>query len=464
MIQGKVNDTSKQVCLVLDRRSMSSQVLLLSVHELIIEDIRWGEYLPKPSMNQELPPLFLNLSSIITKGCDDLPLPFLPSLKELSFTINFSLKRITTTQNLQKLTLRICTDLVEVTIDHPLLELDLQGCGRLTSVNPSGNNLIFAKKVMIHDCAKLNLNNFQQYSQVHDLTISEYLQDFPVSLKHLKGIHSLSLINCTKLSNISELGNHYKLEISFTKNYSVDQVTYPLVGYEILQGISHVILKRVNIVDVHVLREAKSLYLEYCEGITDVSPLMNIMDLTVDKCWNISNLHLLTKIPRLFLTNIKDAIIEYQERDSSDYKHQILSIQSCSLPQSFFKPMLCLYKLFLGFIKTPLQFNDDILSSFPILQYICIRDCQVQSMKGLGRIHTVEIRYCSELKDINGLGENHTVILAHCSSVDVDCLVNVPVVSIKWCGFISERSILLLQDKVPRFTFLEEGSNFSDSF
>ena len=95
LIQGKVNDTSKQVCLVLDRRSMSSQVLLLSVHELIIEDIRWGEYLPKPSMNQELPPLFLNLSSIITSSffdSDDLPLPFLPSLKELSFTINFSLK------------------------------------------------------------------------------------------------------------------------------------------------------------------------------------------------------------------------------------------------------------------------------------------------------------------------------------------------------------------------------------
>eukprot|EP01040_Poterioochromonas_malhamensis_P013219 gene13219-14510_t len=455
LIQGKVNDTSKQVCLLLDRSAMSSQVLLLSVHQLILNDGQWEEYLPKPSMNQELPPLFLNLSSIITSSfldSDDLPLPFLPSLKELTFNSNSSLLHITTIRNLLKLSLYFCPSLLEITIDYPLLELDLQGCRLLRSINPSGNNPILAKTVLIQNCHNLHFNDFQQYSQIQNLTISECRQDFPTSLKHLKGIHSLSLIECSKLSNISELGNHYQLEISFNR---IDQATSPLVGYEILQGISHVILKRVNIVDVHVLREAKSLYLEYCEGITDVSPLMNIMDLTVDKCWNISNLHLLTKIPRLFLTNIKDAIIEYQERDSSDYKHQILSIQSCSLQQSFFKPMLCLYKLFLGDLNIPLQFNDDILSSFPLLQYIGITRCEIQSMKGLGRIHTVEIRYCNELEDINGLGENHTVILSQCGCLDdVRCLVNVPVVTIIWCDLISERAISLLRDKVPRFTYL----------
>lgn len=457
LIQEKVNDTSKQICLLLDRSTMSSQVLLLSVHQVILNDVQWEGYLPKPSVNQELPPLLFNLSSLITSSffdSDDLPLAFLPSLKKLTFNLNSPLTQITTTQNLQKLSLYFCPSLLEITIDHPLLELNVQGCRLLRSINPSGNNPILAKTVIIQSCQNLNFNNFQQYSQIQNLTISEYRQDFPSSLKHLKGIHSLSLIECPKLSNISELGNHYQLEISFN---SVNQVTSPLQGYEILQGISHVILKRVNIVDVSVLSEAKSLYLEYCEGITDVSPLINITDITIEGCSNINNLYLLTKIPRLFLTNIKDVntFLEYQQRDSFDYKHQILSIQSCSLQQSFFKPMLCLYKLFLCDLNIPLQFSDDILSSFPLLQYIGITRCDIQSMKGLGRIHTVEIRYCNELEDINGLGENHTVILSQCGCLDdVRCLVNVPVVSIIWCDMINERSISLLRDKVPRFTYL----------
>eukprot|EP01040_Poterioochromonas_malhamensis_P010191 gene10191-11081_t len=218
---------------------MSSQVLLLSVHQLILNDGQWEEYLPKPSLNQELPPFFLNLSSIITSSffdSDDLPLPFLPSLKELTYNSNSSLSHITTVRNLQKLSLYFCPSLLEITIDYPLLELDLQGCRLLRSINPSGNNPILAKTVLIQNCHNLNFNDFQQYSQIQNLTISECRQDFPPSLKHLKGIHSLSLIECPKLSNISELGNHYKLEISFN---SIDQVTSPLVGYEILQGISH---------------------------------------------------------------------------------------------------------------------------------------------------------------------------------------------------------------------------------
>eukprot|EP01040_Poterioochromonas_malhamensis_P011210 gene11210-12216_t len=113
-----------------------------------------------------------------------------------------------------------------------------------------------------------------------------------INLHALKDIYDLTLDLCWERHSLTCLtSHHYRLKLmNLSENTS---------GYEILYQIPHVSLETSFIHDLQVLSEARSISLERCYKVNDVSPLINVKEICLKECSKITNIRSLQGIERL---------------------------------------------------------------------------------------------------------------------------------------------------------------------
>lgn len=87
---------------------------------------------------------------------------------------------------------------------------------------------------------------------------------------HFTQFHQDEIAFCPKVTDISGLGDHYRLKVW--------QCSYQLTGYHSLLNVPHVALTRCDIADLRVLRNAKSLRLTRCNQILDLTPIASLKE------------------------------------------------------------------------------------------------------------------------------------------------------------------------------------------
>ena len=150
-------------------------------------------------------------------------------------------------------------------IGDKLKNIDLTYCNRFYDISEFTN----VKKLTIcrNEGSYWNraLNDFSSLINLHELSINGSLIS-NYELHYFKNIHTLTLIECYWISDVSDLSNIHTLK---------------LVNCD-------------NIVDVSPLSNLTNLTIIRCRRITNVSMLSNVKNLIITSCRNINNWGLIT--------------------------------------------------------------------------------------------------------------------------------------------------------------------------
>lgn len=216
-------------------------------------------------------------------------------------------------------------NITNLTVLRDAKTIELKYCDKIKDVNPIKN----AKQITLRQ--NNHITNILELSHVYDLTINESnfkLQeinnlrnyrltiDFPSSLKDHEREDADFLMNHLSFSdNIRYLTLRYppcaflqRLEVgslSFPKDLqslTIDQSSSRFRGIQGLEHIPIVRLTNIGISAVSGLRRNRCVELRHCIGIEDVSCLVDVLVLTIEKCSGISDDNLFSKVPRLKFT------------------------------------------------------------------------------------------------------------------------------------------------------------------
>ncbi len=362
--------------------------------------------------------------------------------------------------HLTKLKLTSLNKILDLSLFQHIPDLEINS----TACDVTIFNKNFQKRLILIYCR--NLTNVESFKGIHNLQIvaCDSIED----ISALYGIYDLSLISCRNIKDISKVGNHHRLQI--------ERCAENLFGYESLEGIPHITLTKCDISDVNVLRDAKSVKLQYCDKIFDISPLKkvkkvelyesqsiiniielcNVYDLSIDESvFTESDLTKLRNYQLSITFFLMDHIKGHVDKPYDKYFDQCFSLTSHLTLRNV--PM-CLKRRFE-------EGNLYYLNHLQSLKIACSTrfssksfdySCCFQFPRGLGleNIPVVILDYL-EIKTVAGFSNNHCVKLLRCIGIqDIASLSSVKVLTIDCC-FNSNSSVF---SKVPRFKWFDEST------
>ncbi len=203
--------------------------------------------------------------------CDGF-IPSLPRVKELEIIqvhgeVSSDISHLS---HLEKLTIGDASSLTDISSLKDIPHIDLYFCSLIKDFSMFHHSR--QKSLVLSYCS--NLFSVESFRMIHYLELRkcQNLED----ISPLYGIHHLVLRSCPKVKDISSLGGHHRL--------SLNRCGLDMTGYESLLHIPHVSLSLINIIDVSVLRYAKSLSLIQCRLVQDVSSLTNVRTIEIRNC------------------------------------------------------------------------------------------------------------------------------------------------------------------------------------
>lgn len=376
-------------------------------------------------------------------------IPSLENIAELSTSLKEGFFDYEKLSHLKKLHLLDAIQLTDITALQDIPDLSISNPILLKDFTKLGKQ---QKRLNIYNGTGLiDVNSF---SKIHELILTEC--DGLIDVSPLKGIYYLNLSFCRQVNDISCLGNHHRLVIlSCSEN---------LIGYNSLVNIPYITLGSCDIEDITVLKYAKSIELNNCFQVKDISPIKDVKHILIKYCDNIHNIQELKNVYNLtiFSNQITSKLL-------SDMKNHKLTINRINHRRSINnntndndnneEDILTNYSFFHNFkhftfepdrTLTPIIHDgNNQLLLFQYLQSITIDRCDdLTSVNGIGNIPTVRIYNCRNLIDITAFGTNHEIDLRSCIRLeDVSSLMTVPIVTIVQCPKIKNYDCLV---NVPR--------------
>lgn len=296
--------------------------------------------------------------------------------------------------------------LTDITHLSHLNSVCLHNCLELSNIDSLTN----VREIILFDCPQIT--NFSCLGRQHSLEISHCpgLKDLTnfsfihrlvivacpgiINLHALKDIYDLTLDLCWERHSLTCLtSHHYRLKLmNLSENTS---------GYEILYQIPHVSLETSFIHDLQVLSEARSISLERCYKVNDVSPLINVKEICLKECSKITNIRSLQGIERLTIGYLP-SLASYEGLGN----HIHVTIMKGRNLFNDFSYMMNTRHLTLSnihYIQSIIDIEEgryrDALRNLTSLH---ISECnQLSHVRGLGDIHTVVIEKCHGLEDIS---------------------------------------------------------------
>lgn len=230
--------------------------------------------------------------------------------------------------------------------------------------------------------------------------------------------------------------------------------TLSLNCFEGITNVSHLsnlmevsLIGCAELVNVSSLNKVHTVYIEDCEMVVNIDSLKNVNSLTVVFCEGIRNISSLTNNSKLIIhhcPNVKDINKLYNSGlvhletdlivDISTINHfpslKFFALQRCT---SFHKAG-SLKSLPLRFIEL---YSSPLIDTSPFshVHTITLSKCNsILRLSGLGSVPCIYLIKCKNIHDISGLGQNKYVWIESCPSIsDFSSLKNLPKVYIKLC-------------------------------
>lgn len=169
--------------------------------------------------------------------------------------------------------------------------------------------------------------------KVHTLTLSNCLR--LTNVKHLSKLHTLTLDSCNNSIDLSPLKNLNKLTVLHCKNarginmlgeineLNLNGSTNMLTNINSLKNVQKLnISGSPHITDVSDLKNVHTLSMKNCNNVVDVSDLGNVYDLDIGSCDGITNISNLRNVHKLDISYCKNIL----HTDSLQHvKHLIIS-------------------------------------------------------------------------------------------------------------------------------------------
>ncbi len=368
-------------------------------------------------------------------------IPPLPNVRELTLMLNGGSIELTYFQHLTKLelydTYNLPTDLT------PLRNIPYLTIGTFKDVEDFSmfSNQKYLK--LLYCKLLTNVNSFQSIHKLelvscHNLT----------NITPLNGIYDLHIIDCKGIKDISGLGNHHCLVLKGCSS--------KITSFDCLMNIPHVSLETCFIKDITVCQYAKSIYLTSCPSISDVSSLKNVKNVKIITENELIGLHELGNVNELSLhlthyQEINDDVLLFLHNQRLKIFSQNMKITSLSVFSRRIKHLTignC--DIFARWI------NADQGSLLQHLTSLTLNGVGIERLKGLGSIPNIHLTSCNYIKSLDGLGRNRSVIVENCRRLeDVSSLATVPIVTIRFCSNLSEKSYECLKN-VPRLKILKK--------
>ncbi len=401
MILSKVKDGSQQIGLSFDKKYRVPDICDIIAHK--INFVREYPYLLKYVSCQVY---FLN-----SKVKD---IPFLPMLQDLELVDCMNIKDFSNLSHLKKLELSDAPQLTDISPLQNIPHLTLTKCPNIQDFS-----ILSSKRQMFLSIHQSPISNVSFLRNIQ--TVELCLCDQLVDVSPLYGIKNLLLMSCSNIRDISGLGKHHRLTIFHCR--SIDR------GYECFKTVRHATVSGWELPDLSVFQDVSSLQKTFYSSMeSQLFFLKDIADLTFHSSF--SN-HRKEVYDISHLRNIKLTFYE-----------DIIKISESSLPSQL--------------LHLHLQRCDQIVkiihegktSIFHHLQSLCITNCLIEHVNGLGDIPELTLQHCSKLHDISGLGRNRCVKLQSCPKIrDVSSLTSVPIVTVRNCDGIIDFSCL---SSIPR--------------
>lgn len=294
------------------------------------------------------------------------------------------------------------------------------------------------KQLVIYNCE--GLTDVTSFRSIRTVSLSNCPNISDV--RSLNGVYCLKLFLCKGIRDISCLGNHHRLEL--------DKLSDDVTGFDCFLHIPHVSLTDFPIEDLNILRYAKSIYLNRCLNVSDVSPLKNVKIINIRSTKLLIGLDELGEVPELTLFLRLDQVLN----DSliSRFKNRRLKLATADLQISSLQVFSNMIEhLTIQFIGAfPLFINNGQGSVFTHLTSLTLIGLSLQSFQGLWSIPTIVLRMCDGFRSLQGLGGNRCVEIESCKDLeDISSLTTVPVVTIRYCSQVTKESYDCLKN-VPR--------------
>jgi hypothetical protein len=252
----------------------------------------------------------------------------------------------------------------------------------------------------------------------------EHLTD----ISNLENLHTLHLIRCPGINEVNHLTKLIEIDLSYSINVK-DVSSLGNVSRLSLAGC-------YQITDFSSLGNHEILNLSDCYQLKDVSHLGNVRKkLYLSRCRKIKNVDNLGLIPILYLSGC-DGIEEInfnfdfdeKERNSGRIRgNKELYLSGCS--------HLRFTSSFLRQIST---------SSISILYLAGCNNLKDSYLSSFKHLKVLNIAYCNQLIDISSLKDVYSLNLSYCSKIiEVNCLTNVKILFMRGCSQITDTSLLL---------------------
>ncbi len=401
MILSKVKDGSQQIGLSFDRKYE-----VPDIRDIIAHKIDFGREYPHLLKYVPCQVYFLN-----SKAKE---IPFLPMLQDLELVDCMSIKDFSNLSHLKKLELFDAPQLTDVTPLQNIPHLTLTKCPNIQAFS------MFSSKRQTF--LSINQSPISDVSFLRNVqTVELCLCDQLVDVAPLYGIKNLLLMSCSNIRDISGLGNHHRLTIFRCR--SIDR------GYECFKTVRHATVSEWEVPDLSVFRDVSSLQKSFNNSMeSQLFFLEDIPDLAFHSSFSYHRREVydISHLRNIKLTFHEDIIKISESSFPSQLQH--LNLQRCN-----------------QIVKI---INEGKTSIFHHLQSLCITNCSIEHVNGLGDIPKLTLQNCSKLHDISGLGRNRYVKLQSCPKIrDVSSLTAVPLVTVRNCDGIIDYSCL---SSVPR--------------
>jgi hypothetical protein len=358
--------------------------------------------------------------------------------------------------NISDLTLTYCTTLTDVSALRNVRNLNLHGCNRITDVSTLGNihKLTLSSCNSITDISCLGKRNhyvdlrFELEQNEHGDAVLHPSFSQISKVSSLENVHTVILAGCKDVVDVSMLGNVYHLDLSFCEN---------LEDISKLHNNKILLLRNCKkIRDFHSLGKQFKLNLSGCMITDEVIPqLSQIGELNFNRCPLITDLSALTFTRTLNTSVCKELnrlpthLPNLRNFDCFDCE-EIQDLYLAGYPSltsftcGFFnspmvlvnpaKKVLNIYELksltrlvhasfsSVKFIseeepENAFHFTSDCFSTTWLDQLLLFKCGDIQFFHGFTQLRSVEIGYCSDLKEISDLHHIDCLSISYCDSL-----------------------------------------------
>jgi hypothetical protein len=349
--------------------------------------------------------------------------PYLKNVKKLTLVSFFELTDVSQLFDVSEITLIHCKALTDISGLSKAVSIHLQDCERLTDISSLGTH---QKKISIINCPVVEVNQLSKVS-------------------------FLSFTDCKAINNIEELGNVAHLELINCPNiFNINQLTHnsfvaidrcnQIISFDSLADIPSVSLKNVWIKTLNPFQYIQELKLSNCNHVKDLSPLMLVKRLTLEKCDGIfaltANLKDLDYLEIFGCENLRGiALIGNDAEKEQEMKKKRHVVLSCCFGIVEFSSLRNIFRVDIICFSNPLDATQ-LTNIAHLTLRLCGNICNLDALKdtrqtlilsqcnllnsipnGFENIPTVKMIDCPLLTNLDGLQNNKFVYLENCPNV-----------------------------------------------